>query len=334
MPTFTYQCSGTLQGSGDFTISRKSGCTTKALANAIPQPFLVTQPRTSLLSLPTELLYPMLLELLTDDIGAWEILACSNFRLHCIAITHPAHVFFSPCTLWQDRLCISRVLRYGIARGWTTPNTPLTFSAEKEYCTPLRFALETNDYGLSEYFVQQGGDIFRCLPPASPEFDPLLPALHEILNIKCNVPIIDMLIYRFRDSISVNETWNSFTALHWACWNIQADEPYGIVEAQVSVLLHNGADPDIQDSNGNTALHFAAIMNFTDTMDILVCHGADYTIKNNSGLTPRDQYRMIYGNRYNKSYSDEPGPPRIKNGEEEWAQCSGCERHAARIEWL
>ena len=54
----------------------------------------------------------------------------------------------------------------------------------------------------------------------------------------------------------------------------------------VTYLIEHGANIDLQDKNGNTALHHAvSVTNFCDMIDLLVTGGASH-ICNNQGLTP------------------------------------------------
>ncbi|KAG8202146.1 hypothetical protein JTE90_010505 [Oedothorax gibbosus] len=52
------------------------------------------------------------------------------------------------------------------------------------------------------------------------------------------------------------------------------------------LLLAKGADPDLQDTNGNTVLHILVIQNKLEIFDMVYECGASLDIKNNQGLTP------------------------------------------------
>ena len=53
----------------------------------------------------------------------------------------------------------------------------------------------------------------------------------------------------------------------------------------IKFLLENGANPNLQDKNGETALHGAAFFLNVQNIQTLLNYGADLTIKNNKGLT-------------------------------------------------
>lgn len=52
------------------------------------------------------------------------------------------------------------------------------------------------------------------------------------------------------------------------------------------LLLASGANPNLQDSNGNTALHIAVIANKLEMFDLCFASGADLRVKNKQNLTP------------------------------------------------
>lgn len=53
-------------------------------------------------------------------------------------------------------------------------------------------------------------------------------------------------------------------------------------------LLAAGADIDVRDERGRTALHYAAAAGYTDVATALVRHGADLSAKDADGVTPLD----------------------------------------------
>jgi ankyrin repeat protein len=59
-------------------------------------------------------------------------------------------------------------------------------------------------------------------------------------------------------------------------------------EEFLKVLLANGAQPDLQDTNGNTALHYAAYDSQTNSVAVLLENRANPNIQNNAGFTPLD----------------------------------------------
>jgi ankyrin repeat protein len=60
------------------------------------------------------------------------------------------------------------------------------------------------------------------------------------------------------------------------------------VEKIGAMLLDAGANPDLQDSLGNTALHYAARLNKAELIPLLIEHKAALDIENNNGQTPLD----------------------------------------------
>jgi len=53
-----------------------------------------------------------------------------------------------------------------------------------------------------------------------------------------------------------------------------------------SFMLSRGANPNVKDSKGNTALHFTALLGFPEGAELLLARGAQVNLGNNSGETP------------------------------------------------
>lgn len=68
-------------------------------------------------------------------------------------------------------------------------------------------------------------------------------------------------------------------------------------------LLTLGADPDCQDANGFTALHYAFLRRDKATVALLIKFKADFSIKNSDGKTPKDMLNSSYDEARNKLYS-------------------------------
>lgn len=58
--------------------------------------------------------------------------------------------------------------------------------------------------------------------------------------------------------------------------------------AILEALLKKGMDPNTQDKNGNTPLHFAYFYGYESAIKLLTAYQADQTIQNNKGETPKD----------------------------------------------
>lgn len=56
----------------------------------------------------------------------------------------------------------------------------------------------------------------------------------------------------------------------------------------VKILLDNNADPNIIDSNGTTAMHYATMFQNYDIVKLLIGAKADFTIKDNTGKSAID----------------------------------------------
>lgn len=96
------------------------------------------------------------------------------------------------------------------------------------------------------------------------------------------LPVTEALLARGAD---VNARCGSsrVTPLHYAC----SDSSVKTAE----LLLSKGADVNAQDSNGDTALHIAAVTSYKsplDTVKVLLAHGANVNARNKRGQTVLD----------------------------------------------
>ncbi|XP_029811446.1 ankyrin repeat domain-containing protein 26-like [Suricata suricatta] len=57
-------------------------------------------------------------------------------------------------------------------------------------------------------------------------------------------------------------------------------------DADSCILLEHGADPNLMDNSGNTALHYAVVGENTSIAEKLLLHNADVEARNKAGLTP------------------------------------------------
>lgn len=62
----------------------------------------------------------------------------------------------------------------------------------------------------------------------------------------------------------------------------------------IKALLKNGANPDIQDACGNTALHIAVLHRDIRSVALLLRYGARTDIRNNAGSLPQDLLNVRY----------------------------------------
>jgi ankyrin repeat protein len=63
--------------------------------------------------------------------------------------------------------------------------------------------------------------------------------------------------------------------------------------AAVKFLLENGADPDLQEENGWTALMFAAMHGDLASVNHLIEAGCDVNLKTNDGESPLERARKV-----------------------------------------
>ena len=135
--------------------------------------------------------------------------------------------------------------------------------------------------------------------------------------VKENLPLMDFLIEQGADVKAVDSYRHNI--FHWLSYsrdnkiadtilkfnnlginvngkNVDGETPLHIAafhgqEKAVAAFLKMGADPNIQDNNGNTALHNSARLIWgAAVVKALIEQGADIKIKNNKNETPGDIY--------------------------------------------
>ena len=135
---------------------------------------------------------------------------------------------------------------------------------------------------------------------------------------------IKYLIENTRVNINYKESGYGETALMISCGNSYDDDNLPLVQ----LLLENGANPNIKNSVGDTALTYAAMNNY-DIVELLLKNGANPLIKNNDGQTVSNiiyddaggvlsvkdnnllQLLKKYMRIYRNEQSDEPSDPDI-----------------------
>lgn len=98
--------------------------------------------------------------------------------------------------------------------------------------------------------------------------------------------ICKLLVSRGAD-VNAREKGRGWTALHFAAQECAPDI--------TKLLLGGRAEVDVQDTHGNTPL-CEAVFNSRgrgEVIRLLIEHGADRNLKNNSGVSPSDLARMI-----------------------------------------
>lgn len=105
-------------------------------------------------------------------------------------------------------------------------------------------------------------------------------ALHNVLKFR-NLKTVKLLLDKFLD-VDIQANQHGFTALHLAVAFSDSEESEEIVKE----LLKRGANPNLQDNWGQTALHKAVNSSSLKTLELLLKHKADINIKNNNGYTP------------------------------------------------
>ena len=103
--------------------------------------------------------------------------------------------------------------------------------------------------------------------------------LHHFVG-GCDLDALVFLLENIGDHINYRNENGGNTALHYICCSQRKSV------AIMRTLLKYGADPNIQNSNGNTPLHLCANRRLPKLIQLLVEYNADVNIQNNFGETP------------------------------------------------
>lgn len=152
-------------------------------------------------------------------------------------------------------------------------------------------AILDNDLNLVKLFVEMGAPLERVNKigdDAYRKLTPLLQALTEKAEYKCDTKIIEYLLYK---GASVHATDNTgFTALHQTAYNHRDF-------AEIKLLLQYGADINAKDQDGATPLMVACGYNGVcecfETTLFLFERGADIEIRRNNGENIKDMFEEL-----------------------------------------
>jgi ankyrin repeat protein len=134
--------------------------------------------------------------------------------------------------------------------------------------TPLLTAIGRGHYEVAKYLISKGADVLVISQSG-------YTALHAA-SASGNPQVVELVI---SSNIDVNaKAKDGVTPLRLAA---QANDITDIAAS----LINHGADVNIPDQDGRTALNWAVTMHHTKTVELLLQHGADVNIVDNLGMT-------------------------------------------------
>uniref|UniRef100_A0A1I8NR74 Histone-lysine N-methyltransferase n=1 Tax=Stomoxys calcitrans TaxID=35570 RepID=A0A1I8NR74_STOCA len=150
---------------------------------------------------------------------------------------------------------------------------------DNELRTAVMYAVNEGKYDIVNLFIQHRADLAIRGPDG-----------HTVLHIAArtgNLEIVQLIVHSYKASKNVSQFLSfinaqddgGWTAMVWAAELGHTDI--------VSLLLQQGADPNICDNDNNTVLHWAALHNNDlDTITVLLQTGINCNIQNVEGETP------------------------------------------------
>ncbi|XP_061387552.1 homeobox protein 5 [Musca vetustissima] len=150
---------------------------------------------------------------------------------------------------------------------------------DQEMRTAVMCAVNEGKYDIVNLFIQHRADLAIRGPDG-----------HTVLHIAArtgNLELVQLIVYSYKASKNISQFLSfinaqddgGWTAMVWAAELGHTDI--------VSLLLQQGADPNICDNDNNTVLHWAALHNNDlDTITVLLQTGINCNIQNVEGETP------------------------------------------------
>ena len=144
-----------------------------------------------------------------------------------------------------------------------------------DYTEALALAIKTNNINFVKELISNGADMnITCTENQPPLSFALLSAKNGV-----SLSMIELLASNGAD---VNEVLDFGDGAVTTPLNISVSMERPDI---ASILLHYGADPNVRDYNGRTALVFAVLIG-DEMMNVLLENGADPNIPDNDGRTP------------------------------------------------
>ena len=179
-----------------------------------------------------------------------------------------------PLFWFSDSYRMCKSLKILLDRG-IDPNISTIDPLTNKECIPLLLAARKGSYEISKALLDHGAD------PQAHDLENCT-ALHFAIS-EPNFQTVMLLKCLLNHGININaRNGMGRTPL---C-NAVISDKFTLALPCVNTLLDEGADPNIPDNKGNTALHYAVLNGHVNMVDDLLAHGANPNTVSKEGETP------------------------------------------------
>jgi ankyrin repeat protein len=154
-------------------------------------------------------------------------------------------------------------------------NQPLTTGTYSDGNTMLHAAASYNDIKLATLALQYKANVQSTNKDGDTPLD--------LVVGTSNMDLINLLLSHSKDPVADINRPNKLkrNALHLAVLHHAKPEV-------ITFLINNHANITAQDDQGETPVHYAAVLGYWDLLDTLLSHGGNMAIKDTDGDTPED----------------------------------------------
>jgi ankyrin repeat protein len=161
-------------------------------------------------------------------------------------------------------------------------------SKDNKGWSPIFYALNKGWADVANYLLGKGANPYHTDNEGNTSLH--IARRNNVDEKDAHIECVKLLVDRYK--IAVNgKNFKQETPLHFIVaegFNDDDEDNFVIFNNHVAFLLKRGADPNIENVDGQTSLHLAAKRGKLDTVQLLIEKDADVNVKDKNGETPND----------------------------------------------